>query len=178
MSAHSTLRGNPLFAALDDAELSALASRSVSRSFPASVNLFSEGEPCQGLYIVVSGRVRVFKTSPAGREQVLAIEGRRRVDRRTAGVRWRALSGVGGDCRTIRGSLRAVQRPRASVGASGSRAQAAAGGGGAAAAAVGIIEELSFTMVRDRLISSLLREAQAHGRVTAKGVEFSLGASH
>jgi CRP/FNR family transcriptional regulator len=45
------------------------------RSFGAGELLFSEGDPCAGLYIVVRGRVRIFKSSPGGREQVLSIEG-------------------------------------------------------------------------------------------------------
>jgi CRP/FNR family transcriptional regulator len=32
-----------------------------------------EGEPCEAIYFVKSGRVKVFKTSPEGREQVLRI---------------------------------------------------------------------------------------------------------
>ncbi len=33
-----------------------------------------EGTPCPGLFVVHSGTVKIFKTSPAGREQVLTIE--------------------------------------------------------------------------------------------------------
>jgi CRP/FNR family transcriptional regulator len=43
---------------------------------------------------------------------------------------------------------------------------------------VGIIEELSFTTVRHRLISWLLREAVTHGHPGEHGVVFSLNASH
>jgi len=43
---------------------------------------------------------------------------------------------------------------------------------------VDIIEELSFTTVRHRLISWLLRLAGAEGRRTGRGVVFSLNASH
>jgi len=39
---------------------------------------------------------------------------------------------------------------------------------------VGIIEELSFTTVRHRLASYLLRLAQKSGKRTAGGVEFTL----
>ena len=35
--------------------------------------VFLEGEPCGGLYVVKSGRVRVYMSSPEGREQVLWI---------------------------------------------------------------------------------------------------------
>jgi len=43
---------------------------------------------------------------------------------------------------------------------------------------VGIIEELSFTTVRQRLISWILRQAKTEGRMTERGVLFSLNASH
>jgi CRP/FNR family transcriptional regulator len=43
---------------------------------------------------------------------------------------------------------------------------------------VGIIEELSFTTVRHRLISWLLRQAQTQGRTTPVGRTFTLQTSH
>jgi CRP/FNR family transcriptional regulator len=43
---------------------------------------------------------------------------------------------------------------------------------------VGIIEELSFTTVRQRLISVLLKLAQSEGISTLHGVEIQLPASH
>ena len=43
---------------------------------------------------------------------------------------------------------------------------------------VGIIEELSFTTVRQRLISMLLRLAQESGRTTKHGLSFELAKSH
>jgi CRP/FNR family transcriptional regulator len=43
---------------------------------------------------------------------------------------------------------------------------------------VGIIEELSFTTLRHRLISWLLREAEAHGRAVGEGTVFELGMTH
>src|SRR5436305_4553001 len=75
-SAKQILKATPLFAALDESELNSLAARCGIKVFPPGQILFSEGDPCKGLYIVVSGRVRIFKTSLNGREHVLAIEGR------------------------------------------------------------------------------------------------------
>jgi CRP/FNR family transcriptional regulator len=43
---------------------------------------------------------------------------------------------------------------------------------------VGIIEELSFTTIRQRLISALVRLAESEGVKTARGIEFQLPASH
>jgi CRP/FNR family transcriptional regulator len=69
------LRQLPLFASFGEPALVRLAARCVSRNFPAGHVLFSTGEPCRGLYIVESGRVRIYRTSPGGREQVLHSEG-------------------------------------------------------------------------------------------------------
>lgn len=43
---------------------------------------------------------------------------------------------------------------------------------------VGIIEELSFTTIRQRLIAALLRLAESDGKQTERGIEFLLPASH
>ena len=45
----------------------------VMLAFQRGETLFMEGEPCKGLYIVQAGRVRIYKTSPEGREQVLLV---------------------------------------------------------------------------------------------------------
>jgi len=50
-----------------------LAARTVRKLFSAGELLFSEGEPCNGLQIIARGKVRIFKTSVNGREQVLAV---------------------------------------------------------------------------------------------------------
>jgi CRP/FNR family transcriptional regulator len=43
---------------------------------------------------------------------------------------------------------------------------------------VGIIEELSFTTIRQRLISVLVKLAQSQGKKTEQGVEFLLPGTH
>ncbi len=69
------LRSIALFSQLDDGTLGALAARCVRRSVGAGVVLFTAGEPYRGLYMVESGRVRIYRLSSDGREQVLHIEG-------------------------------------------------------------------------------------------------------
>lgn len=69
------LRQIALFSALDDTILGRLAERCVSRSVGSNVVLFTAGEPYRGLYMVETGRVRVYRLSSDGREQVLHIEG-------------------------------------------------------------------------------------------------------
>lgn len=75
MDPSSILRHIPLFASFGEEALLRLASRSVTRTYAPGHVLFTTGETCRGLYIVESGRVRIFRTSPTGREQVLHSEG-------------------------------------------------------------------------------------------------------
>ncbi|HEX8361452.1 MAG TPA: Crp/Fnr family transcriptional regulator [Longimicrobium sp.] len=75
MEARDVLRGLPMFAALDATVLDAVASRTVGRSYPQHGRVFRQGEPCQGLFVVVEGRVRIYRASRDGREQVLHVRG-------------------------------------------------------------------------------------------------------
>jgi CRP/FNR family transcriptional regulator len=70
----TTLAQIALFASLNEIEMQALAQRAVERRFPADEMLFWEGEPCQGIFLIVQGSVKIFKTSPGGREMMLALE--------------------------------------------------------------------------------------------------------
>ncbi len=67
------LRSVPYFSALGPEEIKRIAKETLEHSFAKGEILFLEGEPCRGLYVVKSGRVRIFKSSPEGREQVLLI---------------------------------------------------------------------------------------------------------
>jgi CRP-like cAMP-binding protein len=65
----------PLFASLCGAECAALVGRSVCRSVSAGEELFREGEPCRGLYLVVEGTVRTYRANRDGQEQVYGVVG-------------------------------------------------------------------------------------------------------
>jgi CRP/FNR family transcriptional regulator len=69
------LRQLSIFSELGDAVIRQLADRCVSRDFAAGRVLFSSGDACRGLYVIETGRVRIYRTSPDGKEQVLHIEG-------------------------------------------------------------------------------------------------------
>jgi CRP/FNR family cyclic AMP-dependent transcriptional regulator len=71
----AALRGVPMFAELSDAMLERLAVRCVPRAVGADFTLFRAGDRCSGLYVVLEGRVRIYRTSPQGKEQTLAVEG-------------------------------------------------------------------------------------------------------
>ncbi len=75
MSISSVIGALPIFADLSDQDLGHLATRCVTRTVGAGHMLFATNESCRGLYVVETGRVRVFRLSPEGREQVLQIEG-------------------------------------------------------------------------------------------------------
>src|SRR5690242_8400955 len=75
MDVVALLRQLPIFSELDDVALQRLAERCVPRTVGAGHLLFATGEACRGLYIIERGRVRIFRVSPDGREQVLHVEG-------------------------------------------------------------------------------------------------------
>ncbi len=67
------LRQIPYFAGLSDPELERTRPLLRGRSFERGDVIILEGEPCEAIYFVKSGRVKVFKTSPEGKEQILKI---------------------------------------------------------------------------------------------------------
>jgi len=69
------LRAVPYFAAMDADALRRLSAQVRAQKYEAGETVLLEGEPCQGLYFVMSGRVKAYKLSPDGREQVLRILG-------------------------------------------------------------------------------------------------------
>ncbi len=70
----NTLRRVPFFAVLPPDELKALAGHCIVRRIGRDEILFAEGEECEGLYVVQSGAIKLFKMADTGREQVLVIE--------------------------------------------------------------------------------------------------------
>lgn len=70
----AALRRVLFFAVLDENELHDLAGHSVLRHVARNELLFNEGDPCEGLFVVQSGAIKVFKMAENGREQVLVIE--------------------------------------------------------------------------------------------------------
>jgi CRP/FNR family transcriptional regulator len=61
------------FSGLDTADLEALGSAMFQRSYPAGQIVLLEGAASSVLYVVQAGRLKLFKTSPKGREQVLRL---------------------------------------------------------------------------------------------------------
>lgn len=175
----AVLAGTALLAGLSEEELRTLAGRTARKLFKSGELLFSEGEPCHGLHIVASGKVRIFKASANGREQVLAVNEPGETvaelpvfdggpypasavaiqDTQIAFISQRDFHGY------------CLEHPQVAL-------KVLSVAGARLRRLVGIIEELSFTTIRQRLVSTLLKLAQEQGVKTDGGIEFQLPASH
>jgi CRP/FNR family transcriptional regulator len=175
----TVLRKTPLFASLTEDEIQALAARVSKRRLQRGELLFGEGDPCKGLYLVVTGKIRIFKLSSGGREQVLAIEGPGSSFAELPvfdGGNYPAAASASEDAELLFISRRDFQNfcrenPEVAlkvIAVVGSRLRRL----------VGIIEELSFTTVRHRLIALILQLAEAGGTPSKDGIRLELTKSH
>jgi CRP-like cAMP-binding protein len=175
----ATLEKTALLSSLSRAEIQSLAARTVRKHFTSGELLFSEDEPCHGLHMIARGTVRIFKTSVNGREQVLALN---HAGESVAelpvfdGGRYPASAMAMEDVELAFISRQdflafCLEHPEVAL-------KMLAVVGARLRRLVGIIEELSFTTIRQRLISVLLRLAETEGRQTQRGIEFQLPASH
>jgi CRP-like cAMP-binding protein len=69
------LAGIPLFSGLSRVQHEALARIGVRRSCRKGERIFSEGDEGTGFYVVLAGRVKIFKVSADGKEQILHLFG-------------------------------------------------------------------------------------------------------
>jgi CRP/FNR family transcriptional regulator len=168
-----------IFAELTPSQLAFLTQRVVPKQFDPGELLFSEGDPCLGMYIVERGNIRIFKSSPGGREQVLSIDG--------PGSSVAELPVFDGGPYPASGSAvnaatvllvrkqdfhsLCLEHPEVAL-------KVLRVVGMRLRRLVGIIEELSFTTVRRRLASYLFRLAQREGKRTANGVEITMPANN
>jgi CRP/FNR family transcriptional regulator len=65
----------PLFNGLAEEQLQELATIVVEREFRRGQTIFLEGEEGNGFYVVNTGKVKIFKLSPDGKEQIIHIFG-------------------------------------------------------------------------------------------------------
>lgn len=63
----------PLFAGLTNRDLAALLKICRRSEIPKGTILFAEGEEARGFYVPVSGKVKIYKVTPEGKERVLRI---------------------------------------------------------------------------------------------------------
>jgi CRP/FNR family cyclic AMP-dependent transcriptional regulator len=174
-----TLARVPIFSGLSEEELAFLIQHVVPRRFSAGETVFSEGEPCSGMYVVASGRVRIYKSSAAGREQVLSIDGPGSSIAELPvfdGGHYPASSATIDEAILLFVSKKDFQalciaHPQVTL-------KVLRVVGARLRRLVGIIEELSFTTVRQRLIALILRMAETTGTPSKDGLRFELTRSH
>ncbi|HUX32824.1 MAG TPA: Crp/Fnr family transcriptional regulator [Gemmatimonadaceae bacterium] len=165
----------PLFATFGDAVVARLAARSVVRTHPAGHVLFTTGEECRGVYVVATGRVKIYRTSPTGREQVLQSEGPGRPVAELPlfdGGPYPASAVTEEESRLIfvpRAEFEALygENPdvaRAVIHELGKRLRHL----------VHVTETLAFRDVAARLANYLAEHAEQHGQPTPDGIEFVL----
>jgi CRP/FNR family transcriptional regulator len=75
MSILRTIARIPLFEGLPSEQLEDLAMILTEQGFQKGDIIFSEGEEADGFYVTVKGRVKVYKLSAEGKEQILHIFG-------------------------------------------------------------------------------------------------------
>lgn len=172
---HTSLRNIQLFADLSETELNFILDRAVTLHFAPGQPVFVEGDACKGLYVIESGQVKIFRTWPSGREQILTIEG--------AGASIAELPVFdGGDYPASAAALsestllhirkndfQALCLEHREVALKvlkvvGSRLRTM----------VNLINELSFSSVRHRLAALLLRLAEDEGKKTGHSAVFNL----
>jgi CRP/FNR family cyclic AMP-dependent transcriptional regulator len=170
-----TLRRLPLFNDLSEAELALIGERVTIHLYDAGMIVFSEGDVCRELWIVKEGTVKILKTAPSGRQQLIGIE--------RAGNSLSEVPVFDGGCylataqavsSTVLLRLEAdhfrricLQYPEVAlkvIKVLGHRLRSMSS----------LIEDLSFTTVRGRLVAHLLRVAEQDGRRTSRGIEFEL----
>jgi CRP/FNR family cyclic AMP-dependent transcriptional regulator len=69
------LKNVPLFSTLSDADIEAIASLATTRNVPANTLVVHEGDQTDSLYIIRSGRVRIFLQDDKGKEVILTTQG-------------------------------------------------------------------------------------------------------
>lgn len=166
----AALKAVGLFAGLDDRQIGKLAQHAVPRRAEADELIFIEGDDCQGLYVIFSGSLKIFKLSAQGREQVLTVE-------QAGGVVAELPVCDGGpypaSCKSMEPSVllfiskqdfrRSCQEdPELAL-------KVLASFGARLRRLVTIIEDLSFLTVRSRLAALLLEMADAEKGVQPRG---------
>ena len=68
------LQRTALFGCLTEKELSDIAQYAVELQFKKGEMLFLSGKRARGLFLVVSGKIRVFQNNAEGREQVMNVD--------------------------------------------------------------------------------------------------------
>jgi CRP/FNR family transcriptional regulator len=67
------LKRCPLFAGLNERDLKKIRSICLLKKVRKKEIIFSEGQEARGFYVTLSGKVKIYKVSPDGKEQILHV---------------------------------------------------------------------------------------------------------
>lgn len=71
----SVLERCPLLTGLERCEVEEIAALCRFQPFPAQTDIFIEGQACDGLWVLASGRVRLYHSAADGRQHVVSFRG-------------------------------------------------------------------------------------------------------
>ncbi len=172
------LAGTPIFSSLSREELGEVAPLVMVRNLPADTVIFHEGDPAAAFYMVKSGKVRIYKLSREGREQVLTILGEGQIFGDVP-----AFDGgpYPATAATIEESELLLVRSEDFQALLGRHPEIAIKIikvlGQRLRQAMELVRDLSFKQVPHRLAGLLLKLARENGRETGAGIEIDLGMS-
>lgn len=176
LNPEDTLRRVPFLAVLPPEDLRVLASHCLVRSLVRDEMLFAEGDACEGLLVVQSGAIKLFKMAENGREQVLVIERAGSTVGELAlfdGGTFPASASAVGDSTTVlflpKRELLDLVRSNSEVAFAVIRALA-----WRFRYMTSLVEELSLKEVSHRLARFLRDRALRYGVRTGRGIEFPL----
>lgn len=171
----ATLRRLPLFNELSDSELALIAEGVTRLNFMPGTIIFAEGDLCRELLIVEEGEVKLVKAASNGRQQLLSIERKGSALAEVAvfdGGRYPATAEASSAATLLRLSADAfreicVNNPEMASKVFKVLAYKLRH-------LMGLVEELSFTTVRARLMVYLLQLSERTGTQTPRGICFQL----
>lgn len=73
MNKENSIKSWTFFKGLDDKQVASLAGIAFIKKYQDGEIIFAEGDPGLGLHTVAAGRVKVFKSAPDGKEQILHL---------------------------------------------------------------------------------------------------------
>jgi CRP-like cAMP-binding protein len=170
-----TLRRLPLFTDLSDQELGLIAQNVTRLRYEEGARIFSEGDSCRELLIVEEGTVRIIKSAPDGRQQLIGLE---RYGNSLAevpvfdGGHYPATAEAASATVVLRlpaDEFRKICLKNPELALKVFRVL-----GHRLRHLMRLVEDLSFTTVRGRLIAHLLQLADETGRKTSGGIQFEL----
>ncbi len=173
------LRKIPYFANLTKQEMHAWAAHVSNKHLERGERLFSEGDSCMGLFVVATGKIRLFNLSSAGREQVLAVRGPGSSFGDPVvlnGGNYSASASAVEDAEVLFISRKDFlnfcrEHPEVML-------EVIAEVGSRVGRLVELIDDLSFTTVRQRLVAMVLQLAQTSGTPSKEGVHVELTETH